>query len=472
MQIRYALIFVLAALLLGGCATYRAMPITGKAVEENLSPPGKTELRLRAASITHPVLESVDLDTSDGLSPDEAAVLAVILNPALRAERDRKGIAGAETIRAGILPNPRLSYSFEIPVGGIKPDTINAYGLGLGWDIGALVTREAKLDAARAQFRSVELDIAWKEWQVAEKAKLGLYLYAIARQRAVAVAEREKRLSKIYALTKRAVGLGVNTSQDLARARFALEEVRSFLIKARADLEAKRLGLNLAIGLPGETRITPEMSLDTGVFSVMPAVEALMKGIEDNRLDIKALRLGYKSEEARLRAAILSQFPSIKIGPIGAKDTDGVKTAGGLLDVEVPLFNRNQGRIALERATRKRLFDEYIARLFEARIEVARLAAELTSMVSRIEEARGAVKNMEDRAALYEKALKSGAFGALDYYRFLSDLDSRRLQMLDLKEEAALEAVSLETASGRYIFRKSKNAGQSPDRTKKVEVLK
>jgi len=458
---------LLILVLFSGCAAYRAMPLTAKAVEAGLEVPAEEELRVRAASLGHPILKPVDLDISDGVSPDEAAVLAVIINPRLRAERDRKGVAGAEVLKAGILPNPRLSYSFELPVGGTKPNTVNAYGLGLGWDIRALVSREAKLSAARSRLESVALEIAWKEWQVAEKAKLGLYLYAIARERAALATEREKTERNIYALTKRAVRLGVKTSPELMRTRSALEEARSSLIKARADLEEKRLGLNSKIGLPAKTSITPEKTSDLWEFKAMPPAGSLVEGIEDRRLDIRALGLGYKSQEARLRAAVLVQFPPITIGPRVARDTDGLKTAGGLLDVEIPLFDRNQGTIALERATRKRLFDEYIARIFEARSEVTRLSAELASTASRIEQTRAVIKKMKDLDSDLEKAMKSGALDALDYYRFLTSLESKRLVLLDLEEEMAIEAVSLETASGRYVFSKDEMKMQHSKITKK-----
>ncbi len=463
---------LLVLLLFSGCAAYRTMPLTARAVEASLEVPPEEELRVRAASLGHPIIKPVDLDISDGISPDEAAVLAVILNPRLRAERDRRGVGGAEVLRAGILPNPRLSYSFELPVMGAKPDTVNALGLGLGWDIGALVSRGAKLESARSRLESVDLDIAWKEWQAAEEAKLGLYQFAAARRRAAVTSEREKTERKIYALIKSAVSLGVKTSPELMRARSALEGARSSLIKARADLEAKRLALNSKIGLPAKTRITPEKTSDLWDFKATPPAGALVEGIEDRRLDIRALGLGYKSQEARLRAAVLEQFPSITIGPRVARDTDGLKTAGGALDLEVPLFDRNQGTIAFERATRKRLFDEYIARIFEARSEVTRLSAELASTASRIEQTRAAIKKMKDLNADLEKALKSGALDALDYYRFLTALESKRLVLLDLEEEMAIEAVSLEKASGRYILRTEKMSRRHPERTKKAEVLK
>lgn len=467
--VRGTAFLVIIILLLSGCATYRAMPLTDKAVEESLAAPNSSELRIRAASIDHPLLAPVTLDISDGLSPDEAAVLAVILSPGLRAERDRKGIAGAEVIRAGILPNPRLSYSFEIPVGGTMPDTVNAYGFGLGWDIKALISREARLDSARAHSAGVELEVAWQEWLVAEKARLGLYRLMVANERADIEARREEILEKIYALTEKSLRLGVKTQEDLFLAGALLEQGRASLITARGNAEAGRLWLNSIIGLPPRSHIRPEKNNTMALFSNIPAIKNLTDGLDRRRLDIRALGLGYKSEEARLRAAILSQFPSINIGASAAKDTDSIKTTGGLFEIAIPIFNRNQGNIAVKRATRKRLFDEYTARVFEARSMVARHLNNLRSLSERLAKIEKNVREIQEQVEVYKKSVENGVANVLDYYGLQIRLQEKRLEGLGLKEQEMEAAIALEMASGQYIFtetsmgrekiKKSANAG-------------
>jgi hypothetical protein len=114
-----------------------------------LAPPALESIPIKAQMIHHPLLRPVNFDLRDGLSPDEAAILAVIANPQLRALRDQKGLAQAQLIQAGILPNPKLSYSLDIPMAGAIEGTVKGYGLGLGWDIISLLTRGAKLAAAR-----------------------------------------------------------------------------------------------------------------------------------------------------------------------------------------------------------------------------------------------------------------------------------------------------------------------------------
>ncbi|HEY9074430.1 MAG TPA: TolC family protein, partial [Desulfobaccales bacterium] len=138
-------------LTLTGCATYHPLPLDKAAVDRALAPPALESISLKASQIHHPLLRPVNFDLRDGLSPDEAAVLAVIANPQLRALRDQKGLAQAQLIQAGILPNPQVSYSLDIPMAGATEGTVKAYGLGLSWDIISLLTRGVNLAAARNQ---------------------------------------------------------------------------------------------------------------------------------------------------------------------------------------------------------------------------------------------------------------------------------------------------------------------------------
>ena len=214
---------LIALVAVSGCATYRPMPITSEIVHAGLRPPDMDEVRVRAGRFRHPLLKPVLFDDRDGLSPDEAAILAVIANPALRAIRDRRGIALAQLLQAGILPNPRLSYDFGIPVGGNRQSGVNTFGLGLGWDITSLISRSARLDAVKAHASSIDLDVAWQEWQVAEGARLHAYRLIISEKRLATAKQAEVSFQRLCEEVKRGVALGVKTRLDLSAAETSLQ---------------------------------------------------------------------------------------------------------------------------------------------------------------------------------------------------------------------------------------------------------
>ena len=100
-----------------GCTPYHPAPLTGEKVAAALRARSRAEVRLEAARLHHPLLPPVVFRTEDdGLSPEQAAVFAVIANPVLRSVRDARGLAGAQIIQAGILPNPQISPSLELPL--------------------------------------------------------------------------------------------------------------------------------------------------------------------------------------------------------------------------------------------------------------------------------------------------------------------------------------------------------------------
>ena len=79
-------------------------------------------------------------------------------------------------------------------------------------------------------------------------------------------------------------------------------------------------------------------------------------------------------------------------------------TTGFGVTIDLPLFDRNQGAIAVEDATRTKLFDEYVARLFEARGEIARIVADMNSLRRQIE----AAENVDSDTAKRRRFLSFG----------------------------------------------------------------
>jgi len=439
----------IAFLAVSGCATYRPMPITSETVHDELKPPDMNEVRLRAGGIEHPLLKAVPFDDRDGLSPDEAAILAVIANPTLRAVRDRRGIASAQLLQAGILPNPRLSYDLGTPVGENPPDIVNSFGLGLGWDVTSLISRGARLDAAKAHVSSVDLDVAWQEWQVAESARLHAYRLMFAGKRLAAAERAEASYRRLREDVKRGVALGVKTQLDLSAAEAGLQEARSRALNAQSMMDQERLAFNRTLGLPSEKMIPLEKDIIPSLERCPPA-EALFEDAEAGRLDLLALKLGYESQEARVRSAVRSRFPRINLGLTGGRDTEDVQTVGAVLSIDLPFFNRNQGHIALERASRKQLFDEYAARLFEARADIDRLVTAIEATRRQVTGVDELLSTQKEVAENYRRAADAGQVDIFSYFKAVSTVYNMQIQRIELEQRMIDLGIALEITSGRY----------------------
>lgn len=115
-----------------------------------------------------------------------------------------------------------------------------------------------------------------------------------------------------------------------------------------------------------------------------------------------------------------------------------------------PFFNRNQGKIARERATRQRLFDAYVDRVFEARSDVTQIVAGMAYLNARIAAACATQTDLSARVDTYRTALDDGRTGASAYYAAWNDLIAAKTKVLDLEGQLAQAVVALELATGNY----------------------
>ncbi len=426
------------------------MPLTDATLAASLSIPDAAALAVEAGQLEHPILRPVTIDLRDGVNPDEAAVLAVLLNPALRADRDRRGLATAQLVQAGVLPNPQISYGRDYVIGGNTADTITAFGLSGSWDVSSLITLLPRIEAARANVRAVDLDVAWVEWQAAQAARLSVYKVASLEAQLAAAREADHALRENVATLKRAVDLHEMTALDLSAAESTSANARLTALSLEEDLAKERLALNRAMGFPAGTpaRIEP---LPLPAHLDPPQESEMMVDLAHRRLDLVGLKKGYESEDANLRAAILAQFPRISLGFNRSTDTSNVQTLGFGVSVDIPIFDRNQGTIGTERATRQRLFDEFSDRLFQARSDIATATSDIRLLNRQVASAEKAVPALERLVATAKSALAEGNTDVISYYNSRSDLILRRVELLKLKQQLIEAWIALEIASGRYL---------------------
>lgn len=438
-----------------GCGAYRPAPLTEASVRTALAPPDMAAVRLDASRLHHPRLAPLEFDDRDGLSPDEAAVLAVLNNPRLRALRSQRRIARAQLFQAGILPNPQLAYNLDVPFGGNTAGLVNAFGLGLSWDVTSLLARGANVDSAAARRAAVELDVAWQEWQVAQAARQGVVRLASAQARLVLAGEIEHDLDERRQVLDRAAAQGNTTRIEISAAEAAWRSASIIRLGIEQEAARERLSLLETLGLGANAAVLFETSFYVPSSSAIGdwSHSQITADLEQQRLDLLALRLGYQSQDAALRAAIRSQFPRINLGFARARDTSNINTAGFGVTVDLPFFDRNQGRIALEAATRRQLFDDYTARVAQARIEVAQALAGLESTRRQAAATEAAIPGLEKLVAAYEEGIQQGNADVLSYYDARASLANRRLELLNLQRDLANLFVAMEIASGSTLRR-------------------
>lgn len=443
---------VTAVLMLGlaGCQAYQPRPLTPAAVQQALAPPLSDALTVRASELKHPLLPDLKLNLNDGLSPDEAAVLAVLLNPGLRAQRDRRQIAQAQLTQAGLLPNPQLAYSLDVPSAGQTQGTTTAFGLGLSWDTLQLISRSTNQEIARSNLAAVALDVAWQEWQTAMAAKQAVYRLVGLKARLALAARAEQDLVERLAVVRRAAAEHLMTAADLTAVAVALDQAQGRRLDLQNQAGQERVKLLRLLGLPTST----DLRLQAGTAlpqSLQPPSEArLLQGLEQRRLDLVALRRGYESQEAAVHLVVLNQFPRINLGLTRAGDTSDVVTTGFTFSIDLPIFDRNQARIARERATRQKLFDEYVDRVAQARSDLAGFSEALHNLNRQVAAALATRRDLLALEQKYRQALKGRLVDQTVYNGILDQLNQKSLDVLNLEGQLMEAKIALELASGIY----------------------
>jgi len=148
---------------------------------------------------------------------------------------------------------------------------------------------------------------------------------------------------------------------------------------------------------------------------------------------------------------VLEQFPKVNIGFNRQRDNGNIQSVGFAVTVDLPIFDRNQGAIAVETATRQKLFDEYVQRVFEARYDVYSAVDDLNAISRQIAAQQEAVPSLQRLIETYRNALGQGNMDILSYYSAVGNLTQKQLDILKLKQQLTDNRIALELAAGEYF---------------------
>ena len=381
-------------------------------------------------------------DPGDGLDLDEAAILAVINNPDLKAQRARLSVSSAQVFAAGLLPDPQLSAGWDKPTGNTA-GLVNAWSLGLGYDIIPLITRQARVDAASNTQRNVRLDLLWQEWQVIQKSRTLAVSLLLEQQRLSLLHDMLKLYRQRYEHSAAALEQGNSTLDVNGTDLTALVDTFSQINQLEQTHNQTRHEFNLLLGLQPSVnvRLAPLPAFNPLSTQVL---DAQLADLPRRRPDLLALQAGYASQEAQVRAAILAQFPSLGISINRAQDTGNVDTLGLSVSLNLPLFSGNRGNIAVERATREQLQVEYNARVAQVRADVDRLLELQTILARQQEHLRVYLPRLEALVNGARGAYDRGDIDALTFLNMESTWVNKRLEQLGLLQSLWENRIALE----------------------------
>lgn len=437
----FAWVFVSA--LLAGCATYRPLPVDNDLAQRKLA-----DITVPAASMPVPELRAHRFDPSDGLDVTEVAMLAVANNPELRSQRDDLGVARAQAFAAGLLPDPQLSYEHDRP-DPHQAENTPAFNLGLTWNLGDLLTRSARVASAQAGTRQVHLDLLWNEWQTVAKARtLFGKVYSLTGLVARLQAEHDA-LTPIQQYIQRALKAGDLTYDGASAGLNAASDVDNKLVDAQGQLDQAEHDLHGLLGLDDAVAL----HLTGAPYTVEPDAAEAKQAFADmprRRPDLLALQAGYASQEQKLRAAVLAQFPAITVGFTRARDTSDIHTSGLSVSLSLPLFDSNRGNIAIERATRQKLHDEYAARVQADRNDVALLLKQVQGFDAQFPALRAHASQLAKARDSAQRAFSDGLLDWPTYLAIRASSLAADTDLLTIQQNANEQIISLDALVGAW----------------------
>jgi outer membrane protein, heavy metal efflux system len=433
-----------AALLLAGCETYSPLPL-----------PQRPDLLDRLP------VQGATLDL------DQVATIAVINNPDLKSARFKAGVADAQAFQAGILPNPKLAAELLLPTNQEpKPASFGegqeppgpGFSYGLTYDIQDLITFGAKRATAEAAADQAKLNVLWQEWQTVSQARTLYITGANAAEKRALYAEAEQRYAAQSDRSSRALQSGDITFDAAATDLAALLDAQSQLRTAERTETQNAFNIRALLGVSQNVDVTLK---PIGIPDIpdRAAVEAALAKVADLRPDLRALQAGYQSQEESLREAVLAQFPSLELGLTRASDTVGdrsdqgntVHTIGIGATLNLPLFDRNQGNIAIQRATRAQLLAEYQARVNQTTSDAWRIWSEMQQLKAAIDETQARLPELQKAADDAERAYMQGNLPALTAVTLQSSVITRQAELSDLKQSLWSDAIALASVIGTQV---------------------
>ncbi len=385
-------------------------------------------------------------DPSDGLDVTEVAMLAVANSPALKVKRDDLGIARAQAFAAGLLPDPQLSLGEDFPRHAGAGLT-TAFNLGLSEDITALLTRSSRQAVARSQSAKVNLDLLWAEWQTVAQARLLFDEVLNLRAQAQRLAAEQAALATVDQYIQAALRAGNLTYDSASAGLNAGADVRKRLADNAIVLHQAQSDLHLLLGLASAA----PLALAGAPYRAAPTPAQVAQALNElpaRRPDLLALKAGYQSQQAKLRAAVLAQFPALTIGFNTARDTSAIYTNGFTVGITLPLFDRNRGNIAIEKATRQQLKDDYAARVLGTRSDMQRLLADLATLDQHRISLTAHAQQLDAALRAAERTWHAGLLVWPTYLAIRSNALSADLDLMAVQQEQARQSIALEALLG------------------------
>jgi len=424
------------------------------------------------------VLELLD----GGLTSDEAVQIVLLNNPRLQAAFYKIGMAHADVVQSKLFSNPSLFSSVRLPDGGGLANV----ELAFAQNIADLWLISARRRTAARGLEQVILDLARQASVLAAETKT-TYCRAISADRVLEIAQENRELAQRLldsTIGRQQAGAGNQVDVNLSRSEFMETELAVRSAKLAAFEERRSLATLLGLRTPPDELKLVDALPDVPAWTITQ--EALVTIAERRRLDLQAADRTIDAAHARFVQEKRKVFQSVELGvsmeradrapgsdgnllaetarssfeagqfalpPLGRRDDNDQDTLiGPSINLELPIFDRNQAQIAkaqyaYEEAVRLResVLLEVIQEVRSA-YQRAKTAWEVSSFFR-----DSLLPLREDNLELSRDAYRTGTVPFLSVLETQRALLLARSKYVEAVRDAAIGFADIEKATGLPI---------------------
>ncbi len=385
-----------------------------------------------------------------GLTPEDAARLALINSPAVQARFEDIGAARADVVQAGLPRNPSLGVLLGFPLfsGGPLASLAAQAMLSIS-DLAEIKDRTAK---AQAELEREVLLVARDATEAAREAKLAWLELAYARRAVDACATVAAKAAQLERTTRHYTDFGLADEARAAAIQAGAARATLEVSRARSRAAVAQARLERATGLPPGGALTLAPLKDAAAPAPLPDPGKAVAYAQANSLEAQAARHALKAARSGVELEKLRWLKDFQVGAEYAYDIEGNRTMGPGASLALPLFDANQAQRA-KAAFRVRQAERLEQQARHDAAERARRALEDADLARATAEglARGVLPPAERAAAWAGKYARAMQLSELEWLETELSLLKARLEHNQALLEQRQALVNLEHALGGPI---------------------
>jgi cobalt-zinc-cadmium efflux system outer membrane protein len=429
-----------ALVLLAGCAHYTPKPISLANSSDAFDSRSLTNADVQAFVAAHLTNQSAKAWTFEALT-----LVAFYYNPGLQIARAQNAGATAGSVTAKARPNPTIGLAPGYDFNAISPASPWIPGMTIDYPIETAGKRGKRILVARFNAEAARFDIAAAAWQVRSNVRSAMIEVSAARCREHLLARQLTNQSGLLRLLQQRFEAGAIARYEVAPYEIGRLKLQGDQAAARAAAIHATAHLADALGIPAKALVDLEIEPISAAAEAPANISELRARALRNRADLLALLARYEAAQAALQLEIAKQYPDLRLGS-GYQWDQGESKWTINLNLEIPIFNRNQGPIAEAEARRRQMAAQVLEAQARMINEIDRAASALSAAREESQRARESLTALEQQARLVRERVLTGGADQVEALAASLDQDAASLIALEAEIRLATAGADLEFA--------------------------